>query len=235
MWTNILLGIIGGVFSGGLIVGIIEILRYKRDTSKWKKEDQKLEVSIIDANQGVTRWKTRNMDGDEEKVRLYESGLIDKVSSWKFIIVISLTNLTDHEILAHKIKLEQLQPNMIKPKKENKKFFIGYKNQVLHRYNLLTKQIIEDYDLPLIIPAHGKSGIVFVGDFNYDYPNLVEDTPNEVKFSIQIEENEIHSVVIKFENTLSFFGSEIDYDSETEETHWVPYFDKNNIEHGIPF
>lgn len=236
MGTAILFGLIGGIFGGGLIVGVIEIFRYNRERSNWKKEDQKIDISIINAHEVTARWSTdRLFDDNEEKVRLYESGLLDKVSDWKFIIMISLTNLTNQEILAHKLLLEQLQPKMTKPRKEDKKYFLGYKNQVLRRYNLLTKEIIEDHDLPLVIPAHGKSGIVYVGDFEYDYPNLVEDVPNVVKFVIEIENNERRSVEITLDNFLSFSGEEIDFNTDTGETHWVAYLDKNNIDHGIPF
>ncbi|HAE43221.1 MAG TPA: hypothetical protein DCG34_09945 [Clostridiales bacterium] len=236
MGTTILLGILGGLFSGGLIVGVIEILRYRRELSRWKKEDQKIELTLIHANQNYLRWKTDNHSSDEEKVRLYESGLIDKIRDWKFFIMISFSNLTDQDILAIGLNLEHPQPKMVMPKKEDKKYFSGYKNQVVRRYNLLTKQLIEDFDLPLVIPARGKSGVVFVGDFQYDYPNLVEDVPAKLRFVIKTDNSTSQSLDIEPSNDLISYGEEIDIPDVSSDFHWVGYLDKNGIEHTpLPF
>lgn len=237
MGTTILLGILGGLFSGGLIVGVIEILRYRRELSHWKKEDQKIELTLIQAKQIYLRWETNNYSSDEEKVRLYESGLIGKIESWKFFIMISFSNLTEQDILAIGLNLEQFQPKMVKPKKEDRKYFSGYKRQVLRRYNLLTKQLIEDHELPILIPARGKSGVVFVGDFQYDYPNLVENVPAKFRFVIKTDNCSSQSLDIEPNDDLDFVGEEIDTPEHSDEVHWVGFLDKNCIEHSgpIPF
>ena len=236
MWQTILVGILSGLFGGGFIVGVIEILRYRRELSSWKKEEKQIEINLIRANQNHTRWENCDYLSDEEKVRLFESGLLNKINEWKFLVILSITNLTDHDILALEVYLAQPQPKLVEPKEENKKYFSGYKRQVVRRYDLLTKQLLEDIDLPLTIPAHGKAGIVFVGDFQYDYPNLVEGIPSKLRFIIKTDSNLTHSLEIEPENTLSFFyGDEVSQQTDSDEYHWVGYLEKNGIDHSLPF
>ena len=153
-----------------------------------------------------------------------------------FLIKYEIANTTGQDILAHSISLEIPQLKMIKPLKEDKKYFNGYKRQTLKRYNLLSKEIIDDLDFPIIIPAHSKIGMVFFGDNEFDYPNLVEEVARTGLIKIVFDGNVTLIDEFSFDNLEHEFEfTEMDYIESGEELHWIPYMEKKGIEYGLPF
>ena len=232
---QILAGLLGGLFGGGLIVGWIEFKRYSREKKEWARADKKVELIKLTTQSLITNWDTKYAN-DTEKIRLFESGLNGKIRYWRFLIKYEIANLTGQDILAHSISPEIPQPKMIKPFKEDKKYFNGYKRQSLKRYNLLSKEITDDSDFPIIIPAHSKIGMVFFGDNEFDYPNLVEEVARTGLIKIVFDGNVTLTDEFSFDEEESdFYLAELDYVKGTDELHWVPYLEKKGIEHGIPF
>lgn len=232
---QILSGLLGGLFGGGLIVGWIEFKRYSREKKEWDRTDKKVELIKLTTQSCISNWDTK-YENDTEKIRLYESGLNGKIRYWRFFIKYEIANLTGQDILAHSISLEIPQPKMIKPHKEDKKYFNGYKGQTLKRYNLLSKEITDNSDFPIIIPAHSKIGMVFFGDNEFDYPNLVEEVPRTGLLKIVFDGNMTLTDEFSFDNLEDeSYLTEIDYITMGEGLDWIPYMEKKGIEHGFPF
>jgi hypothetical protein len=147
-----------------------------------------------------------------------------------------MANLTDQAIMAHSLNLEIPAPKLIKPQKQDKKYFTGYKYQVVRKYDMVQKTIIEDFNLPLIISPHSKTGVVFIGQYEFDYPNLVDDIPTNLLFKMEIDNNEKFDLqIIPNEQENAYELTEVDETTDGENIHWIPYMEKNEIPHGLPF
>lgn len=229
-WAQIWPALLGSLLGGGLILGWIELMRYRRERKQWKKADQKIELIELISESHFKRWNPER-EKDQEKIRIFESGLKGKIRSWYFCVKYEISNLTSQDILAHDISLDISQVKMTTPEKESPSYFNGYKKQTLRRYHLLSKELIGDNDFPIIIPAKSKIGVVFVGQYNYDYPNLVTSLPEDSLIKIVFDGNEIVESTFKFTNVDNFWNlSEIKFELDGNELHWVPYMEK----HGIP-
>lgn len=232
---QIVLGLLGGILSGG-VISWIEFRRFQREKAGWNKADQKIELIRLLSESNFTRWNPLR-ESDQEKIRIFESGLKGKIHIWNFCVKYEIANLTNQDILAHDISLDISQVKMTKPEKESPDYFNGYKMQTVRRYHLLSKELIEEVDFPIIIPAKSKIGVVFVGHHEYDYPNLVTKLPEDSLIKITYDGNETIESTFQFNDIDDFWDiKDIRFNESMTELHWVPFMEKHNIPiDDIPF
>ena len=226
-WQQFFISILGGFLSGGLIIGWIEIKRYKRENILWNQEKEKIHIHVSSAKYSIQRWSGKKTSNDEEKIRIFESGLEGNVSLWRYIIKFSLENLSNRDLLAENISFEFPPPNLLDSIKEDKKYFSTHTYPIKRRYNMFTKSILENRDFPLLIPVKSTIGIVFIGSNEYDYPNLVVDVPIEGRIQININ-NDINvdeKVSFVFYNSIY---DEVAHSPINSDIHWVPYLVETN-------
>ena len=139
------------------------------------------------------------------------------------MVKIAYTNLTDVDILATSISLEIQQPNFEKATLK-KQYQVNPFYPKLERYDLMKKNVIKNNDLPIVIPGKSTSGVVYLGEWDFDYPNLVNSLPLTATFKILLEDGSFRNINIDF--TKSDEISEIAYSSNGV-MHWAPAIEKH--------
>ena len=228
----IVITIITGILSGGIVIAWIEFQRHRHENIEWKQKEKKVEIRVISAKSDSSRWNT-NLYDEKEKLRIFETGLDGKVQSWEFLIQIVISNLLENDILATEITLETPQPDMETKENKNLKYERYISRLSIEKYDLMKKNIIDDSSLPLIIPAKSSTGVVFYGSWVFDYPFLTKSVPLKATFKMTLDDG-----TSRIENIIL---TEVEYSldtaySTTGEKHWRPYLIKNNImPEEIPF
>jgi hypothetical protein len=227
----IILTIVTGLLSGGIVIAWIELQRHRHEKLEWKEKEKKVEIRIISAKSDIRRWNASRYD-EKEKLRIFETGLDGKISYWAFLIQIVISNLLENDLLATEITLETPQPDMEMKENKNLKYEKNISSLSLIKYDLMKKDIINDLTLPLVIPAKSSTGVVFYGVWNFNYPFLTKSVPNKATFKMTLDDGttRVENIDLIEVEYLSDIGT-----SASGEDHWRPYLIKNNIEEEIPF
>lgn len=136
--AQVLLSLLSGVIGGGIILAWIEVQRHRHEKEEWKLKDRRIDIKVLSVESNVDRWDPSEYRDEKDKIRIYELGLINKVSEWMFIIKISYSNLTDRDIIITSTELEVPMPNydIAKIEGEFKERFFPLK---LTKYDLMKK------------------------------------------------------------------------------------------------
>jgi hypothetical protein len=121
--------------------------------------------------------------------------------------------------------LEIPQPNIEKKVNKEKLFKEKYHEYKLIKYDLMKKNIINESDLPFIIPASSSTGIVLFGRWTFDYPYLVNSKPTTCTFKIILDDQTSRSIGIDFNEKGDYYLKDIRYGPDGNEA-WSPYLEK---------
>ena len=82
--TQILMVLIGGLLSGGILIAWIEFQRHRREKLEWELKDKKIVLRVISVTSKEDRWKTDTEKMEKERLRLFETGLDGKIKILEF-------------------------------------------------------------------------------------------------------------------------------------------------------
>lgn len=234
--AQVLLSLLSGVIGGGIILAWIEVQRHRHEKEEWKLKDRRIDIKVLSVESNVDRWDPSEYRDEKDKLRIYELGLINKVSEWMFIIKISYSNLTDRDIIITSAELEVPMPNydIAKIEGEFKERFFPLK---LTKYDLMKKNRIDENSFPLVLPQKSTTGIVFLGKWDFRYPYLVNNVPSSSSLLIKLDDGETRQITIDFSN--AGFITELGY-SSSGNPHWYPAIaisgpDLDEADDEIPF
>ena len=223
---QVLLSFFGSIIGGGMIVAWIEFQRLRREKEEWKLKDKKIDIKILSVEANENRWNPTIYKDEKKKLSIYEKGLNDKVSDWMFIIKIAYSNLTDRDILVTMAELEIPMPNYEVAKIEGTKQERFYPIKIT-KYDLMKKTLINEYSFPLVIPQKSTAGIVFLGNWNFNYPYLVNSVPSSSSLIIKLDDGINRQINIDFSKAGDIM--ELAY-SSSGNPHWEPALNKSKEE-----
>jgi hypothetical protein len=199
-------------------VGYVEWRRLRRQQREWDLTDKQVELRLIDAEFTEQRYSVQNASSKEEELRLYKAKLDGKLRNWQYLVKVSVVNTTSAELLALSADLQipQFDIERIELNKDDSR---PQRLPLRHTYDLLKKRRIAKVDFPVAIPPKGAIGFVFLGEWYFDAPNLVETPPASATFSLQLDDKSDHKLSLSFKETESL---EIRY-TPTGELTWGPH------------
>jgi hypothetical protein len=232
-WQQLLISLFGGLVGGGLIVSWIELKRFTRERNQWTEEDKKMLIHVNSALYSIRHWDAKNISEEDEKIRVFESGLNGNISSWKYFLKFGLENLSKRDLLVNKIDLNFSNPTRIKVTQEDRKYFRKYHFLISRIYDMFNKSLIHDRNFPLLIPANSTMGIVIIGINDFDYPDIVTEVPTMGIITIALNGGFYLQKEICFTDKNFIF--DIDTSTVTGEYHWTPYLEFINEYEELPF
>lgn len=234
--VQVLLSLLSGVIGGGIILAWIELQRHRHEKEEWKLKDKRIDIKVLSVESDVERWDPTKYRDEKEKLKIYEFGLNNKVSEWKFIIKIAYSNLTDRDIIITSADVEVPMPNyeVAKVTSDVKERFYPIKFTI---YDLMKKNLIDENSFPLVLPQKSTTGIVFFGKWDFRYPYLVSTLPSSSNLIIKLDDGITRQIAIDFTN--AGFISELGY-SSSGNPHWYPAIavsgvDLDKVDEEIPF
>lgn len=234
--VQVLLSLLSGVIGGGIILAWIELQRHRHEKEEWKLKDKRIDIKVLSVESDVERWDPTKYRDEKEKLKIYEFGLNNKVSEWRFIIKIAYSNLTDRDIIITSADVEVPMPNyeVAKVTSDVKERFYPIKFTI---YDLMKKNLIDENSFPLVLPQKSTTGIVFFGKWDFRYPYLVSTLPSSSNLIIKLDDGITRQIAIDFTN--AGFISELGY-SSSGNPHWYPAIavsgvDLDKVDEEIPF
>lgn len=223
---QVLLSLLSGVVGGGIILAWIEIQRHRHEKVEWKLRDKKIDIKILTVESNISYWDPSTYNDEKQKLAIYEKGLTNKVSEWLFVVKVSYSNLSDRDILITSADLEIPMPSyeVGKTTGENKTRFYPI---TLHKYNLMEKTLITGYSFPLVLPQKSTGGIVFLGDWSFNFPYIVNSVPMSSTLLIKLDDGQTRQIAIDFSGVGNI--EELAY-SSLGNAHWEPALHKSQAE-----
>jgi len=197
---QILISLVSSIIGGGILISWIEFQRLRREKEEWKLKDKKIDLKLLSVEVDEFHWNVAEVGDEKEKLRIYETGLNNKVKEWLFLIKIAYSNLTDRDIIITMAELEIPMPifEIAKMEGENKKNFNPLD---IKKYDLMNKNPIYSGSFPLVIPQKSTTGIVFMGHWYFPYPYLVSSVPSNATFKITLDDGNTRQLIVDFSNT----------------------------------
>lgn len=217
--------LLGGILSGGVVIAWIEYQRHRHEKIDWELKEKKIELRVIESDSIEKRWKAESCRDEAEKLRIYESDINGKIKEWEFLIKIVISNLTNSDVLALSMVLEIPQLNIEKKTLKDKAIKEKCHEYKLLKYDLMKKNIINDWDLPIVIPANTSTGIVLFGRWTFDYPFLVMSKPTTSTFKVVLDDKTTRSIRIDFNEKDDYYLNDIRSGPDGYEA-WSPYLEK---------
>ena len=211
---------LGGVVGGG-IVAWIEWQRLRRERTEWAEADKKIELRVLEAASQELRWSVEQAREKDEELRLYKSKLDRKLREWIYFAKVTIANTTPNELLILAANLEIPQFEVEKVQLENQ-YIRPQQVPIQTVHDLFGKQRLLDIDFPIRIPARSSVGFVYLGDWHFDAPNLVQKPPTTATFSLVLGDKSEHKITVPFQEGGS---PEIGY-APNGELVWGPHYEK---------
>lgn len=213
--------ILGGLIGGG-VVAWIEWQRLRRQRAEWAELDKKVELRVLEGASTEYRWSTEYAANKDEELRLYKSKLDGKLREWVYFAKVTVADTTGNELLVLTANLEIPQVEVEKIQLD-KQYIRPQRVPVQIVHDLFGKQRLLTADFPIRIPPHSSTGFVYLGEWHFDAPNLVQKPPTAATFSLVLGDKSEHKITVPFQEGGS---PEIVY-APNGEWAWGPHVEKS--------